>query len=480
MRSVCEISEPSTWPVVPAVVPVPRKRTSPIRVVTKPQAKEVASPALGERRFWEWALASAIVLGLLISLYAVTRNGLFHPMLVVAESRHWTKLMLYPAFLWAVMGTLLLVFRTLLWLRYRPFPSATLHDAPTLTVIIPAYNEGPMVAKSIDSVAAALYPPGRLEILVVDDGSKDDTWEHIQIAAARHPELVTPIRFPRNRGKREALAVGFERAFGEIVVTLDSDSVLEKNGLLAAAGPFHDENVGAVAGRVGVYNRTEGLIPRMLHVRYILSFDLLRAAESTFRTVYCCPGAITAYRVSGVRRVLNKWRNQTFLGSKCTFGEDRALTNYILNEGFDSVYQGSAVVQTVVPTTYSRLCKMFLRWNRSYVREEIRFMGIVWKRPLGSRLFALADRLITNIRYPIGYLSLFLLGALTLGNPQLLLRFLVVAGIASFFNTIYCLRTERSMNFLYGVFYSYYSLLALTWIFPYAFMTVRARSWLTR
>jgi hyaluronan synthase len=459
-------------------LPLPRALL--VRVLPKPESKEVQHAARPYSRFWTWVLGLAILLGLGITLYAATRNAWFHPMLIAAESHRWTKLILYPSFLWAVMGTLLLSFRTLLWIRYRPFPPATLQDAPTLTVIIPAYNEGPMVAKSIDSVAAAVYPPGRLQILVVDDGSKDDTWEHIQLATARHSKLVTAVRFPKNRGKREALAVGFEKACGEIVVTLDSDSVIEKDALLAAAGPFRDEKVGAVAGRVGVYNRTAGLIPRMLHVRYVLSFDLLRAAESAFRTVYCCPGAITAYRVSAVRKVLSEWRKQTFLGSKCTFGEDRALTNYILNEGFDSVYQASAVVQTVVPVTYSRLCKMFIRWNRSYIREEIRFMGIVWKRPLGSRLFALADRLITNIRYPISYVSLFLLGMLAVGHPVLLVRFLVVAGIASFFNTIYFLRTERSLSFFYGVFYSYYSMLALTWIFPYAFMTVRARSWLTR
>ncbi|MGH9454592.1 MAG: glycosyltransferase family 2 protein, partial [Terriglobia bacterium] len=345
MRNVCDAYEQLTWPVAPAVVPVRRKNTSPIRVVPKPRVKKLkktAAAASARSHFGEWALGAAIVAGLLVSVYAVTRNAFFNQMLSAAQSHHWTRLILYSGLLWAVLGTLLLVFRTLLWLRYRPFPSATRQNAPTLTVIIPAYNEGPMVAKSIDSVAAALYPPGRLEIIVVDDGSKDDTWEHIELAAARHPDLVTPIRFPKNRGKREALAVGFERACGEIVMTLDSDSVVEKDALLAATGPFRIKKVGAVAGRVGVYNRTEGLIPRMLHVRYILSFDLLRAAESAFRTVYCCPGAITAYRVSIVRRVLPKWRNQRFLGSKCTFGEDRALTNYILNEGFDSVYQGSA------------------------------------------------------------------------------------------------------------------------------------------
>ncbi len=75
----------------------------------------------------------------------------------------------------------------MLWFQYRPFPSANFQNAPSLTVIIPAYNEGPMVEKSIHSVLAADYPRDRLEVFVVDDGSKDDTWMHIKRAVNKPP-----------------------------------------------------------------------------------------------------------------------------------------------------------------------------------------------------------------------------------------------------------------------------------------------------
>jgi hyaluronan synthase len=479
MGSTPEITESSAW--LALLERLPQIEPSAIQVDSGMREEEfIPASKAAPSAIWNWLIGLGIVVGFLVAIFLVTRNSMFRPIWISAETDHWARLVFYPAFLWAIMGTILLAFRTLLWIMYRPFPAAAPEEAPDLTVIIPAYNEGPMVAKSIDSVAASHYPAGRLEILVVDDGSKDDTWKHIQIAAARHPNLVTAIQFSKNRGKREALAAGFEKARGEIVVTLDSDSVIERHTLIEAAGPFRDGRIAAVAGRVGVYNRREGMIPRMLHVRYILSFDLIRAAESAFRTVYCCPGAITAYRVSVVRKVLDAWKHQTFLGSKCTYGEDRALTNYIFKEGYDAVYQGSAVAHTVVPTTYSKLCKMFIRWNRSYVREEIRFLGIVWKRPLSSRVFALADRLITNIRYPVYYSSLAMLFILIAHQPSLAIRFLTVVGITAFFNTMFYLRSERSPDFFYGVLYSYYSLVGLTWIFPYAFLTVRARSWLTR
>ncbi|MCG6537611.1 MAG: glycosyltransferase family 2 protein, partial [Syntrophales bacterium LBB04] len=380
----------------------------------------------------------------------------------------------------AMMGSLLLIFRTVVWLMYRPFPSARPKDAPSMTVIIPAYNEGPMVKKSIDSVASAQYPRDRLEIFVVDDGSTDDTWDHIRDAASQYPGLVTTVRFLRNRGKRAALETGFRRAWGEIVVTIDSDSVIQPGTLLAIAGPFRDTRVGAVAGKVVVYNRAQGLIPRMLHVRFILSFDFLRATQSAYGTVYCCPGALSGYRIAVVRQVLDAWMDQKFLSTQCTYGEDRALTNFILELGFNAVYQRSAVVRTVVPWTYQKLCRMYLRWDRSYVREEIRFARILWKRPLGACIISLFDKAITNLRYPVGYASLILLVIHSMKDPATIIRLLFAIGLVSSVNMLYYLHSERSWDFLYGIFYSFFSFFTLFWIFPYAAATVRSRAWMSR
>lgn len=429
---------------------------------------------------WEKSLHTIIFLAIGLLIYAWVQGDLFQPLWKVMDERHWPREMLLPSIWWAAMGLLLLSFRTILWVRYREFSWATYQNAPALTVIIPAYNEGAMVEKTIDSVASADYPHGKLEIFVVDDGSRDDTWEYISRAARRHRNLVTAIRFSENRGKRAALSTGFRRGKGEVMVTIDSDSIIESNTLLAIAGPFNDSRVGAVAGRVSVYNRGQGMIPRMLHVRFILSFDFLRATESTYRTVYCCPGALAAYRASAVREVLPEWETQTFLGSACTFGEDRALTNFILKADYDSVYQRSAVVHTIVPTTYSKLSKMLLRWDRSYVREELRLAAILWKRPLYARITTLVERTITNLRYPISYLTLGMILLVSLDDPQTLLRVIMSIGIMSLLYTLYFLRSERSWDFVYGVAYAYFSFIALSWIFPYALMTARARSWLTR
>ena len=121
-----------------------------------------------------------------------------------------------------------------------------------------------------------------------------------------------------------------------------------------------------------------------------------------------------------------------------------------------------------------------IRWDRSYVREECRFARIVWARPARTLCIALYDRLVTNLRYPVYYWSLGLLVVRTAHDPRVFLRMLMAIGLASLCNMLYYLRSERSPDFLYGVLYAYFSFFTLFWILPYAAVTVRARSWLTR
>ena len=130
--------------------------------------------------------------------------------------------------------------RTILWACYKPHPLAE-GPLPSLTVIIPAYNEGAMVEKAIYSVAAADYPTERLEIICIDDGSRDNTWLYIQRAQKRYPHLVKALRFPENRGKKAALYAGFTRGRGEVFVTVDSDSVIEPDALRHLVAPLQQD-----------------------------------------------------------------------------------------------------------------------------------------------------------------------------------------------------------------------------------------------
>ena len=371
--------------------------------------------------------------------------------------------------------------RTVLWWRYRPYPVVE-EKLPTVTVLVPAYNEGAMVLKALHSVAHSEYPADKLEIICIDDGSRDDTWSYIEQAQQRFPDLIRTIRFPRNRGKREALYSGFQQGRGDFFVTVDSDSVIKTDTIKHLVAPMlREANIGAVAGNVKVYNRRSNILTRMLWVRFILSFDFLRASQSMYGFVFCTPGALSAYRRQAISNILEAWRHQTFLGRQCTIGEDRAFTNFILQQGYHTVYQRSAMVYTTVPETYRGMCKMFLRWDRSNFRESLIQFSFMFKcyRPK-HRLLPILDFFIREVELPLTciFLPLFLLTVWQ--YPLVLVKFLSAVCLLSFFFTFYYIREEKDLDFTYGILYSYFAFFLLRWIKPYAFLTMRNGGWLTR
>ncbi|APR78367.1 Glycosyltransferase [Minicystis rosea] len=367
-------------------------------------------------------------------------------------------------------------------LRYRPLPPPDDAGLPTCTVIVPAFNEGPMVRISLLSALASDYPADKLEVIAIDDGSTDDTWAHIEAVAAAHPGRVKALRQPQNRGKREALRRGFLNAKGDVVVTVDSDSQLEPGALRAAAAPLvADPDVSAVAGKVVVLNRYESLLTRLLAARFFLTFDFSRAVQSRFGAVLCCPGALTAYRRAAVMRVLDRWSAQTFLGTPCTIGEDRALTTWLLREGGRAVYQGNAVVRTLVPAHLRGVVRMLIRWERGNVRENL-VMFPVFFTPWRSRdrLWPMLDVTLDLLQFPIGLAMSAAAIIHFTAHPVAILGSLSMMGLVAFVQSLYCLRSEGGTDFLYNVGYVFFAAFGLAWVFPYSCVTLRNGAWLTR
>jgi len=256
--------------------------------------------------------------------------------------------------------------------RYRPFAPLADDALPIVTVVIPAYNEGEQVLHTVRSVMASHYPACKMQVICVDDGSVDDTWQWMNAARKEFGKRVRLIQQPQNCGKRHALMAGFAKADGQVYVTIDSDSEVLPETLRHLVSPMgHDPRVGAVAGNVRVLNLADGAIPKMMEVSFTSAFDFIRSGQSVYGGVFCTPGALSAYRASVVAPHLTGWANQTFMGSPATIGEDRALTNLILGCGSRVVYQRDAVVLTKVPTRFSGLRRMLLRWARSNVRENL-------------------------------------------------------------------------------------------------------------
>ncbi|MCB9730251.1 MAG: glycosyltransferase [Deltaproteobacteria bacterium] len=377
--------------------------------------------------------------------------------------------------------------RLVLWWRYRPLEPTPREraDLPSLSVVIPAFNEGAMVRRSIESVLQSHYPADRLHVIVVNDGSRDDTGAHIDRVAAEHPGRVTAIHLPRNRGKRHALYAGFRRATSELVATVDSDSIVLPQSLANLVTPLcRDPRIGGVAGKVVAHNRRENVLTRMLGVRYILGFDFVRAYQSGLRTVWCCPGALQAYRRAVIAPHLDRWRDQRFLGAACTNGDDHAMTNLVLSLGYDTAYQSNSTVETLVPNGYVRLCKMYVRWGRSATREGMLALRFAAPRTvrLGPGLgpLVLMDAVLQPVTVLTKAMGVFATLAIAVLHPFLLVKATIASLTVAGAYCIIFLRSERSTETFFGLLYAVFAMVALPWVQPFATITVRRNGWLTR
>jgi cellulose synthase/poly-beta-1,6-N-acetylglucosamine synthase-like glycosyltransferase len=220
---------------------------------------------------------------------------------------------------------------------------------PTLTVLIPAYNEEKVISRTIETVLEATYPDK--EIIVIDDGSKDQTY---QIASSYSDKGVQVIKRP-NGGKATALNHGLLFARGEIIVIVDADSQICKNTLVELVKPFRNPDVAAVAGNIKVLNRCN-LITNCQALEYIASINIYRRALDVFGSVTVVPGALGAYRREAME--------SSGFYDPDTLVEDFDVTIKALKTGHVVQASTSAVSYTEAPLTVKDFMKQRLRWYR--------------------------------------------------------------------------------------------------------------------
>ena len=263
-------------------------------------------------------------------------------------------------------------------------------DRPSVSIIVPAFNEEAGILGTIASCVSARYPVGLVEIVVVNDGSTDETWNRILDAKARWPQ-VHAVDLGRNYGKRGAMAEGIRRSSGDILVFVDSDSYVAADGIETIVAPFADRRVGAVVGHAEVRNRHANWLTKMQQVRYYSAFRVIKGTESVLSgAVTCASGCCAAYRRDLVLPVLDEWEFQTFLGRPATFGDDRALTNRIL-ASHRVVYQSNARAETTAPDRLRVFLRQQLRWKKSWLRENLYVVRYFWRKHPLAALFTYAS-----------------------------------------------------------------------------------------
>jgi hyaluronan synthase len=272
---------------------------------------------------------------------------------------------------------------------------------PTIALVVPAYNESEAVARTIHSCVGLDYPEEKLEVVVINDGSDDDTWKHMLDAAAQYaPGRVRCVDLGSNQGKRAAMAEGIRQTKAEMLVFVDSDSMPAPWAVRKLVQGFADPKVGAISGLTYVRNAETNTLTRMQAARYYVSFQLLKTAESVVGAVACCSGCFAAYRRAAVLPLLERWEHQTWFGMECTYGDDRSLTNMILRNRWKAIYDAEAEAWTDAPDRYHKFFKQQLRWKKSWFREGPLLATHVWRtHPLAFPAVLIAT--LSGIASPI-------------------------------------------------------------------------------
>ncbi|MEU9899333.1 bifunctional polysaccharide deacetylase/glycosyltransferase family 2 protein [Streptomyces phaeochromogenes] len=226
---------------------------------------------------------------------------------------------------------------------------------PTVTqpvsVIVPAYNEKECIANTLESLAKSTHP---IEIIVVDDGSTDDTSQIARDAARSFGMTNVRVIRQENAGKPAALNNGVRSASYDIVVMMDGDTVFEPDAVHQLVQPFADPEVGAVAGNAKVGNRNT-IIGAWQHIEYVMGFNLDRRMYDLLRCMPTIPGAIGAFRRDAVLEVGGM--------SEDTLAEDTDITIAMHRGGWRVVYQEHARAWTEAPASLKQLWSQRYRWS---------------------------------------------------------------------------------------------------------------------
>lgn len=449
---------------------------------TRSSNKKSSEPSRSFNAIDYWILAGTALV-LVASVFLVFKLEPYYEQLRAERlNSSWGIFLIVIGIVLLITGISFLLIMAILYFKYKSVPSVSDEMLPTCTVIVPAYNEGKLVFQTLMSLAESDYPTEKLELIAIDDGSKDDTWQWIQKARQILGDRVSIHQQPKNMGKRQALYRGFNLGTGEIFVTVDSDSVVKPNTLRNLVSPFVvNEKCGAVAGNVRVLNQ-QALIPKMVNVSFVFSFEFIRSAQSVLGSVFCTPGALSAYRRDAVMNCLQEWVNQKFMGQVSDIGEDRAMTNMILKQGFKVLFQRNALVLTDVPENYKNLYKMYIRWERSNVRENLMMNKFAFTNfregsKFGTRMLLVYQWFRTLVAYPVMFLMfLFIFTHPILFLCSTLMGILIFSSVQVFFYAKRHKIAEAFWAFPYSIFYAF----TLFWITPYAIATVSKNGWLTR
>lgn len=363
-----------------------------------------------------------------------------------------------------------------LWYRYLPIislPQKVYVPMPcAVSVVVPIYNEPEEnLRHCIESI---INTEGEKEIILVNDCS---TQPHVGVViveyANRYPDMVRVLNLTRNSGKRRAQIEAVKRASNPYIVTVDSDSLLDKKALLEITKPFTDINIGAVTGEILVENKVKNALTRILTARYWSAFNFERESLNRLGIVTCCSGPLTCYRKELLLPLLEGYDKESFLGVPCTFGDDRYLTRMILQQGYQTAYNSAAKATTYVPESFKDFLKQQLRWKKSFIRESIMILPFAEKRG-GILLFETVYNLILPI---LGLLARIVLIIYVVYHPMVGVYFLLLMVVTATMRSLLMFERHQYDLIFRNIVYAYLHEFLIFWLFPIAALTLKRNQW---
>jgi biofilm PGA synthesis N-glycosyltransferase PgaC len=266
---------------------------------------------------------------------------------------------------------------------------------PRISIIIPAYNEALTIATTLTSLVEIDYPDK--EIIVIDDGSDDETYA---ICSRFRSQGVKVFRKRVRGGKASCLNMGLAASTGELLVSVDADSTLDRNALRNMIGYFSDPEVGAVSGNIKVRNWKRNLLTRLQACEYLLCISVGRRFLSAANILTIVSGAFGCIRRS-VLDDTGAWDPG--------IGDDYNVTLKTRKNRKKVVFARDAVSLTNVPETMRDLFVQRRRWNRSFIGVGLRKHGDI----LNPRLFPLTNLIAfgQSFIFRIALLAAFLIYA---------------------------------------------------------------------
>lgn len=393
------------------------------------------------------------------------------------------------------------------WFFYRN-PAKGKAGKDLVTVIIPVYNQKGMIEVVIDAIFRSTYK--NIEVIAVNDGSKDGTKELLDKLAKKYAGLK--VVHKKNEGKRKAVASGFSAARGKYVVLIDSDSVVDENAITEFMKAFHsDPKVGAVVGQAKVWNANKNFLTRCQDAWYDYAFNIYKICESTFGSVTCCSGCLAGYRREAIEAFIPYWAE-----SKIQYSDDRALTNFAISPpsikkqlaspvaqhlmestakyddsedrlltiqslvDWKALYVASATVYTDAPEKLKGYLRQQQRWKKGYIRSNFFASAFFWKKhPLMALVFY-TDFMVT-FTLPLVLFTVFFYEPVVGQNYLSPLTFtagLVLMGLAQGFD--YKFRDTKTKNWKYKPIMNLISAFILSWMLFPAILTLKKNTWLTR